>query len=221
MAFSYSWHRLIAGVSHTRRLYGSGLSSVHAAASRPVVQGLRPAYRLLHVLWLLCSSLTVAVRHSFSFAVRARQLCSTSEPSLVEPICQGAICRSPATSVTFLKVKRVEDASDIELPQKTPTGPSWSTAHCIWVLLDAYPALVPISIGLLCHIYWPLRRFKYWPLCRFEYWPSADLSPPGLPVPRFRPSLSATRKRTLYCRLRPATSVCLFRRSSVEDANRY
>jgi hypothetical protein len=74
----------------------------------------------------------------------------------------------------------VEDAFDIELPRKTLTDLSWSTAHCIWVLLDAYPALVPISIGLLCHhIYWPLRHFESWPLCRFESWPSAALSPPG------------------------------------------
>jgi hypothetical protein len=66
----------------------------------------------------------------------------------------------------------VEDAFDIELLRKTLTDLSWSMAHCIWVLFDAYPALVPISIGLLCH-------HIYWPLCRFESWPLATLSPPG------------------------------------------
>jgi hypothetical protein len=119
----------------------------------------------------------------------------------------------PATSVVFLKETRVEDAFDIELPRKTLTDLSWSMAHCIWVLFDAYPALVPISIGLLCHHkYWPLRRFDYWPLCRFEFSGFHPFLGFDRPCPR---------KRTLYCRLRPATSVCLFRQSRVEDANRY
>jgi hypothetical protein len=85
MTLSYSWHRLIAGISHTRRLYGSGPSSGHATASRPMVQGLRPAYRFLRVPWLLCSSLTVAVRHSFSYAVQARELYYNSEPRSSNP----------------------------------------------------------------------------------------------------------------------------------------
>jgi hypothetical protein len=96
MTFSYSWHRLIAGISHTRRLYGSGLSSVHATASRPMVQGLRPAYRLLRVPWLLCSSLTVAVRHSSSFAVRATELYYNSEPRSSNPYVRE--CSPPPVS---------------------------------------------------------------------------------------------------------------------------
>ncbi|KAH5725122.1 hypothetical protein HBI20_078880 [Parastagonospora nodorum] len=67
----------------------------------------------------------------------------------------------------------------------------------------------------------PCAHF-YWPPCATFTGHCAAIAP----IPRFRPScapifLSATRKRTLYCRLRPATSGCLFRRSSVEDANRY
>jgi hypothetical protein len=66
------------------------------------------------------------------------------------------------------------------------------------------------------------RAHFYWPTCATFTGHCAAIAP----IPRFRPScapifLSATRKRTLYCRLRPATSGCLFRRSSVEDANRY
>jgi len=68
--------------------------------------------------------------------------------------------------------------------------------------------------GPRAHFYWPPRA-TFTGHC-------AAIAP----IPRFRPScapifLSATRKRTLYCRLQPATSGCLFRRSSVEDANRY
>lgn len=75
--------------------------------------------------------------------------------SLDDPIRQGTFARYPAISTALLRALCVEDAYDIELLQKTPTGPLRPTAtNCVWVLVDAdfyWPPVPPFWPFLPLH----------------------------------------------------------------------
>jgi hypothetical protein len=145
-------------ISHARTSRGSRSSSAHVTVRYQWFRALGRITGYFGVPWLLSSSLTVAVRRSFSFVARARELRSASEFLLVEPVCQGTIIRTPTTSVTLLREMRVGDASDIELLWKSLTdrqGP-WQSAYGYSSMLIR-PSC-PFLLASSCHIYRPLCR---------------------------------------------------------------
>jgi hypothetical protein len=135
-------------------------SSVHVTAQQEWQSGSRPHHRLLwSPIWLLCSALTgcrppqlqlrrPSQRYMFQF-----RIFRSSSPCVRE-----RLFAIPATCVAFLKVSRVEDASDIELPRKSLTdrqGP-WHTA-CGYSSMLTWPSC-PFLLASSCHIYRPLCR---------------------------------------------------------------
>jgi hypothetical protein len=122
---------------------------------------------------------------------------------LDEPVCQGTICRNPATSIFFFKKARVEDAYDMELLQKILTGlhGPWHTAYGY----SSMPVRPPcLFLSASCAI-------------SIGHWSSLHPGPPvlsGSPavfqvspvIEAIVPQARQSRKRTSYCRRRSTST---------------